>query len=202
MFGSRFFGSRFFARRFFGKGSSAPTGPTTAGTFFAHSFFGGRFFGKRYFGAATPDTTPITPVNPYPVVSLFARAIGAAAVTADGVMGEAFEYRPMASGPNVNARAIVDVTRAIVPFVAIYGEPFARAASGPVRTPGVDPQRQGHAAHASDRPFISLRLTLLPYAPRTGDQVMRVATGQVFSVAEILRDGFNLARLDLNKLRS
>jgi hypothetical protein len=128
--------------------------------------------------------------------SPFQAAFAAAAVTCDDVMAELFHYRPMTRGREVNGRPAADAARAATTILAIYGEPSARAGSGPVRTVGVEPDR---GAHVNDRPFISIRLEVLPYEPSVGDHVQRDATGTEFRVAEILR-GFGVARLDLNRV--
>ena len=67
----------------------------------------------------------------------------------------------------------------------------------PVRHVGVKP---GHPAHASDRLFISLDLSPLPYAPRHGDRLLRVATGQFYHVADIQPSTPGFSQLDLNKI--
>ncbi|MDQ2080481.1 hypothetical protein RA307_09840 [Xanthobacteraceae bacterium Astr-EGSB] len=128
--------------------------------------------------------------------SPFEAAFAAAAVTCDAVMAELFHYRPMTRGHDVNGRPAPDTARAATTILAIYGEPSARLGSGPVRTVGVDADR---AAHANNRPFISIRLDQLPYAPADGDHAIRDKTGVTYRVAEIL-PGFGVARLDLNRV--
>jgi hypothetical protein len=128
----------------------------------------------------------------------FAAAARAAANAHDRIMGETFEFRPMMLSADVNARPVVDPARAIVlDLLAVWGEPSARADSGPVRTPGVMPEKPGHA---SARPFLSLELARLPYAPQRGDIVVRVATAARYRVAEILPSTPGFARLDLNRI--
>lgn len=166
---------------------------------FGKVFFARNYFARAYFGQGISVAPPIP--SPVPPASPFARAFAAGAVTVDQIMAEEFEYRPMATWPEVNRRRQPDATRAIMRFKAIFGEPYARVASGEVKTVGVAPERAGHILFASDRPFISVRLAVLPYKPRTGDQVVRIASGVAYQIAEPLTEGLEVARLDLNQLR-
>jgi hypothetical protein len=126
----------------------------------------------------------------------FAAAISAAAKVHDSIMGESFDYRPMAQTNDVNAKPSADGTRAIVTGLRLpFGEPTARFDSGAMQTPGVRAERPGHA---TARPFVSLDLSLLPYAPKRGDRVLRVANGALYQIAEILPSTPGFARLDLN----
>lgn len=131
------------------------------------------------------------------MTSPFDAAAASAAAAVDAVLGERFEYRPMRRSADVNARFAADPSRAVVTgLLAVFGEPSARADAGPVRTPGVEAERPGHA---TARPFLALALSRLPYAPAVGDRVLRSATGVVYRVAEILPSHPGFVRLDLNK---
>jgi hypothetical protein len=130
----------------------------------------------------------------------FVAAAAAAAATHDRVMGETFTFQPMARAADVDAPMSVDTGRAVVTgLLAVYGEPSARDASGPVRTPGVN---VGHPGHASARPFISLALSRLSYRPRVGDRLTRDATGATYVIAEVLPSTPGFVRLDLNEIRA
>lgn len=133
------------------------------------------------------------------MASPFDAAVKAAGAIHDRIMGETFEFHPMAVGnADVNSRAAItaDPDRAIVlNLLAVWGNPSARTGSGAVRTIGVEPELPGHA---SDRPFISLDLSRLPYAPKRGDKVKRLANGQSYKIAEVLPSQPGFARLDLN----
>lgn len=126
----------------------------------------------------------------------FDAATKAAASSVGRVMGEAFAYIPMTTPADRNARPTADPERAVVDaFTAVPGFPSARAESGPVRTPGVTAERPGHA---STRPFISFPLARLPYAARKGDRVKRLATGELYQIAELLPSAPGHVRADLN----
>lgn len=132
------------------------------------------------------------------MASPFDAAIAAAAATHDSIMGEDFIYRPRSRPADVNKRETDDGSRAVIdPLRAVWGEPAARFDSGPARLPGVEAERPGHA---TARPFVSFRLSLLPYRPRDGDMVERKATGEKFRVAEVLPSTPGLVRLDLNRM--
>lgn len=133
------------------------------------------------------------------MVSPFAAAVAAAAATADAIMADDFEFRPQSDNGDVNASPTADAGRAIITILGTYGEPAARAMGGPMSTMGIG-VRAEMGAHTSDRPFVSIRLALLPYAPQRGDLVFRLATRKLYRIAEILLDGFGLARLDLNEI--
>ncbi len=132
------------------------------------------------------------------MTSPFAAAAAAAAKAHDAVMGERFDYRPMKRATDVNAAPVIDPDRPVAEGVLMpFGEPSARADSGPVQTPGVTAQRPGHA---TVRPFVSLDLARLSYAPRAGDVLVRLAGGQRYRVAEVLPSTPGFARLDLNRI--
>ncbi|ABQ38498.1 hypothetical protein BBta_6595 [Bradyrhizobium sp. BTAi1] len=128
--------------------------------------------------------------------SPFARAIAAAAATHDRVMGELFTFAPMAYQTDRNAPLIPDSSRDVVQHVrCVFAEPAARAAAGPFRQPGVQPER---AAHSSERPYVSLDLALLPWRPRIGDQAVQEDTGRRFKVHEVLPSTPGFVRVSLN----
>lgn len=132
--------------------------------------------------------------------SPFAAAIKVAAAVHDRIMGDRFEYRPMKSGVDVNARRVVDDVRAVVSELRLpFGAGAARAHSGPVNTVGVTPEKPGVS---TDRPFVSLQLSLLPYKPQVGDNLLNLDTNELFAVAEILPSTPGFARLDLNQIRN
>lgn len=127
----------------------------------------------------------------------FAAAMRVAAATVDRIFGDTFDYLPMAAAGDVNARPVADPDRAIVTGLRL---PFSaqgnRAGTGPTPTPAVRPESPGHA---SDRPFVSLDLSLLPYAPRKHDR-LRADNGDLFRVAEIVPSVPGFVRLDLNQI--
>lgn len=133
----------------------------------------------------------------------FQDACAAASAAVDSTYCEPAIFRPMgAAGGDVNARQSPDPDRpvwgddqTVRPFVAFFPEPYARAFSGPARVQGVKAE---HPGHASERPYVDLALAQLPYKPRGGDQILRVATGQLFRIAEPKPDGTGRARCDVN----
>lgn len=132
------------------------------------------------------------------MASLFDRIAAAAAATHDRVIGDLFDYIPMARPTDKNAREVPDTSRAVATGLRLpFGNPTARAFSGPVRTVGV---KAGMAEHATDRPFVSLQLSLLPYAPKELDRLRNVDTGELFQVAEILPSTPGFVRLDLTRV--
>jgi hypothetical protein len=131
------------------------------------------------------------------MASPFAKATLAAAATHDAIMAEPFEVRPMKLAGDVNAPTVVDPDRAILTIAATFGEYAARVLSGPFHQPGVQPERAGHA---SARPYISIRLSQLPYRPRKGDQVFQVDTSALFRIAEVLPSTPGFVRCDLNRI--
>lgn len=130
------------------------------------------------------------------MASPFDAAIAAGARTGDAIMGELFEFRPRRRKADVNDRAISDASRAVVTFTGIYGEPSARAVSGPVMRVGVKAER---ANHSTDRPFVSVRLVQFADRPREKDKIVRLKDNSTYEIAEILPDGQGLARLDLTR---
>lgn len=128
--------------------------------------------------------------------SPFARTVAATARTSDAIMGEGFTLYPMTAPADVNDRKIADVDRQQVAFTGIFGEPSARAGSGPVMRVGV---KADERAHATDRPFVSVRLDQFVNRPQVGDKIVRLSDNSAFSIAEILPDGQGLARIDLNR---
>jgi len=127
----------------------------------------------------------------------FAAAARVAAAIVDRTFGDTFAYHPMAVGADVNSRAAPDPDRAIVTGLRLpFSAQGARVASGPTPTPGVKPERPGHA---SDRPFVSLDLSRLPYVPKKGDRLL-ADNGDLFRVAEIVPSTPGFARLDLNQI--
>jgi hypothetical protein len=128
--------------------------------------------------------------------SPFARLAAAAAVTHDRVHGELFTFAPMAYQTDRNAPLIPDSNRAVVQNVlCVFAEPAARAAAGPFRQPGVQPERAGHS---TDRPFVSLNLALLPWRPRIGDQATQQDTGRAFRIHEVLPGMPGYVKITLN----
>lgn len=131
--------------------------------------------------------------------SPFQNAMRVAAVTHDRVMGERFEYRPMRASSDRNAPERVDPDRAIVPdLLAPWVDGSARFHSGPPKSPGVTAE---HPGIASTRPAISVDLLRLPYKPKHGDHVVRLATAATYKVAEVQPSSPGFVRLDLNKIR-
>jgi hypothetical protein len=129
--------------------------------------------------------------------SPFARAVAAAAVTHDRIQGECFTFAPMAFQTDRNAPLIPDTNRAVVQNVlCVFGDPAARAAAGPFRQPGVEPERSGHS---TDRPYVSLNLANIPWRPRRGDAVTQQDTGTLFRVHEVLPSTPGFVRITLNR---
>jgi hypothetical protein len=137
------------------------------------------------------------------MASPFAKAFAAAAATLDQHAADPFEYRPCKLATDVNAPTVADPDRAVTRIVATFGEYAARVGAGPFNQPGVQPER---GAVASSRPYLSIRLSLLPYRPRKGDQVAALddngapIPGSLFRVAEVLPSTPGYARLDLNRV--
>jgi hypothetical protein len=129
--------------------------------------------------------------------SPFAKLMSVAAATHDRVFGDEFEYRPMKALADLNAPRGTDPDRANQTFFAPFGEAGARAMGGPFREPGVQP---GRAQHAQTRPFISLDLSRLPYAPEAKDQIYSAEKATLFEIAEIVPSQVGFVRLDLNIL--
>lgn len=129
--------------------------------------------------------------------SPFAKLMSVAAATHDRVFGDAFEYRPMKPAADRNAPRVVDDARPVTIFVAPFGEAAARVMSGAFHQPGVQP---GRAQHASSRPFISLDLSRLPYAPVAKDEIYSADKATLFEIAEIVPSQVGFVRLDLNIL--
>lgn len=128
--------------------------------------------------------------------SSFARLTAAAAATHDRIMGEFFTFAPMAYQTDRNAPLIPDTSRDVTQHVrCVFGEPAARAAAGPFRQPGVQVER---SAHSTERPYVSLKLALLPWQPRTGDQLVREDTGARYRVHEVLPSTPGYVRITLN----
>lgn len=130
--------------------------------------------------------------------SLFEETFAVASEGIDDVFGEWWTYQPFAvAGGDVNGRPSPDPDRCEMTIFAIYQGPYARAFSNETRRQGLKPEKPGHA---SDRPVCDLALCRLPYAPRNGDQVVRLKTRDVFKVAEVRANGIGRAALDLNRL--
>ena len=127
----------------------------------------------------------------------FAAAARVAAAIVDRTFGDTFAYHPMATGADVNSRPAPDPDRAIVTGLRlIFSAQGARAASGPTASPAMRVEKPGHA---SDRPFVALDLSLLPYAPCKGDRLL-AGNGDLFRVAEVVPSTPGFARLDLNQI--
>lgn len=130
--------------------------------------------------------------------SPFAAAAAAAAATHDRLLGDLFDYRPMKRGDNPNVRVVVDADRPIVTGLRLpFSAASARMGSGPVNTPAVKPDRPGHA---SDRPFVALQVSLLPYAARMGDHLLHRDSGDLYRLAEVVPSTPGFVRLDLNQI--
>jgi hypothetical protein len=118
-------------------------------------------------------------------------------VAVDAVYGEDFRFEPRARSGDVNAPDAPDAARAVVASVpGIYHAGAARGDSGPAHRVGVTAESPGVI---STRPVLTVQASRLPWRPRTGDRVLRLATGQAFRIAEP-KAGGNGARwtLDLN----
>ncbi|NEW96640.1 hypothetical protein [Rhodopseudomonas sp. BR0G17] len=131
------------------------------------------------------------------MASPFDRAIAAAAVTHDSIMGEAFEIRPQKFQTDRNAPLIADPARGVVTVKCPWVDAAARAGAGPFHQVGVQPERPGHS---TSRPSISINMTLLPFALRQGDLVFRVKTQALYRVFELLPSTPGFARISLNKV--
>lgn len=130
------------------------------------------------------------------MASPFARAIAAAAVTHDNIMSETFTFQPQKYQTDRNAPLIPDTGRAVVEHVLCpFGEYAARAGAGAFAQVGVKPERAGHS---TDRPYVSLQLSRLPWRPRQGDIVTKEDDGRRFRVHEVLPSTPGFVRLTLN----
>lgn len=133
------------------------------------------------------------------MASPFQAAMRVAAVTHDRVMGERFDYHPMAQSSDRNAPRVIDAARSVVlNLLAPWVDGASRFHSGPPKEPGVIAERPGIA---STRPAVSLDLARLPYPPKVGDQLRRLVTGALYQVAEVQPSAPGFARLDLNKIK-
>jgi hypothetical protein len=132
------------------------------------------------------------------MTSPFHDALLAASQSVDDIYGEAFTFRPMARA-DVNDRPAADPDRAETAITAVFIDFFARAGSGPVRTPGVAAEWPGHT---SARPQISFAAAALPYAARKDDRLVRVADARVFAIAEIRRGADPRLACDVNEVHS
>jgi len=131
------------------------------------------------------------------MASPFDRAIAAAAVTHDVVMGEDFEIRPQKYQTDRNAPRVEDPARAIATVRCPFVDAAARAGAGPFHQVGVQPERPGHS---TTRPAISLDLSRLSYALGAGDLVFRKKTQTLYRVFEVLPSTPGFARISLNKV--
>jgi hypothetical protein len=130
------------------------------------------------------------------MASPFARAVAAAAVTHDKIQGELFTFAPQKYQTDRNAPLIPDTARDVVEHVLCpFGESAARAAAGPFNQVGVKVER---AAHSTDRPYVSLQLSRLPWRPRQGDILTQEDSGRRFRVHEVLPSTPGFVRLTLN----
>lgn len=110
-------------------------------------------------------------------------AAASAAVDEAFADNEGWLYQPFASpGGDVNARGAPDPDRPQMQIQGVFIKPYARAFSVEARHQGLKPERPGHA---SARPQIDFDVTQLPYAPRNGDRVLRLADGTLYHVAEL-----------------
>ncbi len=130
-------------------------------------------------------------------------AIAAASATHDSVMADPFRYSPMKHGADKNAPTVTDPDRSATDIRGKFGEYAARVGAGPFNQPGVQAERD---AHASSRPYLSIRLAQLAYRPRRGDQLQALddngqpIAGELFRVAEVLPSTRGHVRLDLNRI--
>lgn len=104
---------------------------------------------------------------------------------------EGFDFRPMAqSGGGVNGRPGPDTNRAVALAVPAiwYSRPMEIAE--PKDRPGF----------ATTEPQIAVRAWLVPWAIQRGDEIKRLATGEVFRVAEVEPDGHGRVNLRVTLL--
>lgn len=105
----------------------------------------------------------------------------------NGLRGEAFTLLPLAR-PDVNARPIPDPDRVEVAFIGTFDDIGARVGSA-VEGFDVGTLRKGRPGFTSDRPTIWAERVLFPVRPRVGDRIRRGATGEVFTIGELVQSG-------------
>jgi hypothetical protein len=118
-------------------------------------------------------------------------------VAVDAVCGEDFRFEPRADTGDVNAPDAPDAGRVVLVSVpGVFHAGAARGDSGPAHRVGVAAESPGVI---SSRPVLTVQASRLLWRPRTGDRVIRLATGEAFRIAEP-KAGGNGARwtLDLN----
>lgn len=115
-------------------------------------------------------------------MTLYEDALAAHSRAVDAVFSERWTFLPWtAAGDDVNARGAPDPERPPRDIAGAYLKPYARAFSAEARRQGVKPELPGHA---SARPQIDFDARQLPYAPRRGDRLRRLKTGELFHIAE------------------
>lgn len=112
------------------------------------------------------------------------------------VMGEGMTITPMARPSPNAAQASPDPARAEVAATGIFGTDPAELDAGSGNT--YDPRADQRLARVSTKLAVTLRRSALGYDPRVGDRVTRTGTGEVFTVADMRRDGSDLWTLTLN----
>lgn len=114
----------------------------------------------------------------------FDLAAATASAAIDAVFGEVFEIIAMKTGDDVNSPRIADASRASFSVKAAFCAPSTSA------YPQGRPPFTDDSAQRVDitKPRISVDSRLLAWAPRLGDRVTRLNTGDIFEISKILPD--------------
>lgn len=125
----------------------------------------------------------------------FAEELDAVQGVFDAEFGESFTFEPMQRA-DPNRRAGEDPTRAPIAFVGIVTDVHARANA----ENGPSQYDIGRPGHSSSRVSVNVLLAAFPSRPIKGDRVRRVATSDLFQIAEVRPEGDGRAALDMNLL--
>lgn len=116
----------------------------------------------------------------------------------NALRGECFTLSPRRR-PDVNGPSVADESRAAVDVIGTYDDPGTRAGSGRLGWEEATIQgKGGRPGHTSDRPSVNVERRLFPERPRQGDILLRHATGEHFTIAEVVPHG-SLYVLQLNR---
>lgn len=122
--------------------------------------------------------------------SVFASLAAAASATTDAVFAEGFELHTrsapeieapiLASGrPDVNARPVTSSGPSIFPFRGVFVAEGSR-----IHAHGRGMADSSTRAMVTDRPLIDIDVRALSVRPKANDVILRVDTGERFSVAD------------------
>lgn len=114
--------------------------------------------------------------------SLFAKFEDRAALELNRVMGEAWEFRPMA-GAVGGGRRTVDATRSTATVTAVLRSPLARSTE-------FGSEARGSVPRSIDKPELWMDTRQMPgVVPQRFDRFVRADTGEIYEVADVQRDG-------------